>query len=85
METKQGILEAADRTIWAARRKVIGPAGVSEHATIPHLEFMFLQMRKQQDLGKLNRWLGYIQGVAVGLYGVPLDTVREINGECLYE
>lgn len=86
MEQRQRIIEAADRTIWACRHNRLDASyEATEHASIPHLEFMLLQMRKHTDIGKLNRWLGYMQGVAVALYGVELDTVRTINAECLYE
>lgn len=80
-----GHAEAADRTLWWCRQNP--PAalvdGVPEEATLAHLEFMLTQIRETSDEGKANRWLGYMQGVALVVYGVSLDTLREINVECL--
>jgi hypothetical protein len=49
---------------------------------MPHLRWMVQQISTpgfSED--KAMRWLGYIQGVLVGVYDVPLNTMKKINTE----
>jgi hypothetical protein len=52
----------------------------SEHGmTIAHLRWMVAEMDNGMSENKAMRWLGYIQGVLVGLYDVPLDDMKEAS------
>jgi hypothetical protein len=52
----------------------------SEHGmTIAHLRWMVAEIDNGMSENKAMRWLGYIQGVLVGLYDVPLDEMKEAS------
>lgn len=44
-----------------------------------HLRWMVTQMSEEMDEGKAMRWLGYIQGIMVGVYDLPLTEMIELN------
>lgn len=52
---------------------VIGSATTS----FTHLRWMLGEIRKMTDVGKANRWLGYIQGVLIFNHFTTLDIERE--------
>lgn len=54
-----------------SRRAFGFPEGVA------HLRWMFAEMRTMEDVGKLNRWLGFAQGV---LFGAGVFSIDELRG-----
>lgn len=71
------VIEAAENTLF-----ILGPemnSSSSPTAELSHLEYMIERMRTMTDIEKANRWLGFIQGVAVAAYGVDLEKLKEIN------
>lgn len=54
----------------------------ADPCSLTHLGVMRLQMvNETMSEGKLNRWLGYLQGVAVARGLLSLDDVKAINKE----
>lgn len=45
-----------------------------------HIRWMIEEMRRgKMDENKTMRWLGYIQGIMVGRFGVPLEEMKELS------
>ncbi|MGD0497571.1 MAG: hypothetical protein ABSC23_03945 [Bryobacteraceae bacterium] len=87
-----GELEAARRLIEFYRRAI--PPGIAEKADggepgdllncterLRHLRWMFDEMERMEDVPKVNRWLGFIQGVlfASGMCSID-DLRRHVTG-----
>lgn len=57
----------------------------SEKGTeIWHLRWMISQINVGMSENKAMRWLGYIQGIMVGVYDVPLAEMKELNRKMVY-
>jgi hypothetical protein len=46
-----------------------------------HLRWMVQEMHADMSNNKAMRWLGYIQGILVGVYGITLDDMKELSRE----
>lgn len=46
-----------------------------------HLRWMVQEMHAGMSNNKAMRWLGYIQGVLVAIYGVSLESMKELSRE----
>lgn len=44
-----------------------------------HLRWMVQEMNSGMSTNKAMRWLGYIQGILVGVYGASLEDMKELN------
>lgn len=68
-----------DLRVWAVERTDSKWNGdqISEEEWKRHCRWMLAEMRGMTDVAKLNRWLGFVQGVLVitGMYSI--DDVRE--------
>jgi hypothetical protein len=74
------IVDLAEETVALIKSKGLAQgARMVAHADEAHLDFMLEQMRLMTDISKVNRWLGYIQGVAVCLYSIELETLKDLN------
>jgi hypothetical protein len=85
------VIKAAERSFELAtskREEVLNPLtaiSVSESTTLPHMKNMIEQMKTGNfSSGKLNRWLGWIQGSIVSMINpvVTLEDMKQINKEC---
>ena len=47
--------------------------------TLAHLRWMVQEMHQEMSNNKAMRWLGYIQGILVGVYGVSLDAMKDLS------
>lgn len=54
--------------------------GVGERRA--HLNYMLQQMKMETDEGKLNRWLGFVQGALWFDYIFSIDELREHVNSC---
>lgn len=48
-----------------------------------HLRWMVREMHDGMSNNKAMRWLGYIQGVLVGVYGVPLEDMKNLSRDAV--
>lgn len=83
---RDAILNAVEQTLRLAREHEMDNCTDED---CPHLDYKHLVNMQQQmqadpfmDLGKMNRWLGWIQAAVnhgtIG--GVDLDSLRSVNG-----
>lgn len=84
MNARKAFAETIGHLADHASRAVYGPT--CEAAEFGHLFFMASQVERDVDAkgasfseGKLNRWLGYVQGVLVARGIATLDEVKAIN------
>lgn len=74
------VFDAAKDTvalIAEGRKMIRGP--ICEASSLRHMESMVARMSPEMSEGKRNRWLGYIQGVAVANGWLTLDDCKAIN------
>lgn len=50
----------------------------------PHLRWMIQEMHNAMSINKAMRWLGYIQGILVGVYEVPLDDMKNLSRDAVH-
>lgn len=50
-----------------------------------HLRWMCKEIQGGMEVSKANRWLGFVQGVLVGVYHIPLDEMKSLNSQVLGE
>ena len=67
--TPQEIVERYDNMLYPFARVELDPQGLSPH----HLRWMLHQLRSPMEVGKANRWLGFIQA---GIIRLGLTTVQ---------
>lgn len=44
-----------------------------------HLRWMVQEMHSNMSKNKAMRWLGYIQGILVGVYGISLEDMKNLS------
>ncbi len=58
----------------------------SEYGAGPnHLRWMVEQMEAGMSENKTMRWLGYIQGILVGSYGIEFVAIKDISRRAVEE
>lgn len=55
---------------------------LTDHERLSHLIFMLDTMRNEKDEGKLNRWIGFIQGVLWSYSWCSIDDLRRHVNSC---
>ena len=71
------VIQAMEDTLARASVRLMPEFGPASHV---HLKELLAKAKnKALDLDQLNRWLGYMQGIAVASGSMSLDDAKRIN------